>query len=331
MEICTNCVLPSTFPGIYFNEQGICNFCGECKDKEKIAEEKKIYFDKFTALLEQVKGKSDYDCTLSYSGGKDSTYTLYLLREVFKLKVLALTFDNGFIPEQAFKNIRTVTENLGTDSIIFKANFQVMKKIFRTAVEKEMYSPKTLERASTICTSCIGLAKFSLLKIAMDKKVPIMVWGWTYGQAPIRSSIMKTNPSFFRATQDALRKPMEEAGGESVKRYFLSEEQFSNSDAFPYNASPLAFLDYNEKNILDKIAELGWKAPKEVDSNSTNCFLNSFANQFHVKKYGFHPYAFEIAGMVRSGLMPREEGLEKLNERENDDTVRLVKEKLGLP
>ena len=34
------------------------------------------------------------------SGGKDSTYTLSLLRQRYNLRVLAVTFDNGFISPQ---------------------------------------------------------------------------------------------------------------------------------------------------------------------------------------------------------------------------------------
>jgi hypothetical protein len=328
MKICKKCTLPETFPNIQFDAHGVCNFCSSFK-KERADEEKKEYLGKFHDLIKQVKGKADYDCTVSFSGGKDSTYTLYVVKEVFKLKPLALTFDNGFISEQAFKNIRTVTENLGVDSIIFKADYTMLKKIFSVAINDPLYSPKTLERASTICTSCIGLAKFILLKIALEKKIPMMAWGWTPGQAPVRSSIMKINPALFKSTQEALRKPMERIVGDQINRYFLSDEQFKTAD-FPYNISPLAFTDYNEQDILNKIKEFGWKAPGEVDANSTNCLLNSFANRIHIDQYGFHPYAFEIAGMVRCGVMGREEGLEKLTESENQTTVAFVKEKLGI-
>lgn len=198
MQICTRCVLPESFPGINFDDHGICNFCREFKGEDELKEEKKEYYAKFLELIKEVKGKDNYDCTLSYSGGKDSTYTLYLLKEVFKLRALAITFDNGFVSEQAFKNIKAVTENLGVDSIVFKANFQILKKIFVAGIENTMYSAKALERASTICTSCIGLVKFTALKIALEKRIPIMAWGWSPGQAPIRSSIMKINPALFR-------------------------------------------------------------------------------------------------------------------------------------
>ncbi len=331
MKICSKCVLPSTFPNITFDADGVCNFCRNFKGETKLNEEKKEYLGKFKELIKQVKGKSDYDCTLSYSGGKDSTYTLYLLKDVFKLKVLAFTFDNGFVSEQAFKNIRAVTDNLGIDGIIFKADFQLLKKIFRFGVENEMYSLKALERASTICTSCIGLVKFTALKIALEKRIPIMAWGWSPGQAPIRSSIMKINPVLFKSTQEMYRKPMHQIAGDEIDRYFLSEEQFKNAELFPYNASPLAFMDYDEEKIIKKIQELGWVMPKGLDANSTNCLLNTFANEVHIKKYNFHPYVFEIAGMVRDGVMSRAEGFEKIYEsKENPLLMDLAKSKLGI-
>jgi len=311
MKICTNCILPDTFPGITFNAEGVCNFCQEFKGPEHLESEKKEYLARFESLIKQVKGKSDYDCTLAYSGGKDSTYTLYLLKDVFKLRPLAITFDNGFISDQAFKNIRTVTEHLGVDSIIFKADFQLLKKIFKAGIDNPMYSSKALERASTICTSCIGLVKFMALKIALEKQIPIMAWGWSPGQAPVRSSIMKMNATLFKNTQEMYRKPMHDIVGDEINRYFLTEEQFKSCE-FPYNASPLAFMDYSEENILRKIKEFGWIAPNDLDANSTNCLMNAFANEVHIKKHGFHPYAFEIAVMIRAGVMSREDGYKKI-------------------
>jgi 3'-phosphoadenosine 5'-phosphosulfate sulfotransferase (PAPS reductase)/FAD synthetase len=330
MKICTKCVLPETFPGIRFNEAGVCNFCLDFKGEQALKEEKQEYYQKFQELLKQVKGKSDYDATMAYSGGKDSTYTLYLLKEVFKLRVLAITFDNGFISEQAFKNIHTVCENLGIDSMIFKADFQLLKKIFSSGIENSMYSPKALERASTICTSCIGLVKFTALKITLEKQIPLMAWGWSPGQAPIRSSIMKINPALFKSTQEMYRKPMHDLVGDEINRYFLSDEQFSSCD-FPYNISPLAFMEYDEHQILKKIEELGWLAPQGLDANSTNCLLNTFANHVHIQKHKFHPYAFEIAGMVRMGVMFRKDGEEKIyGSIYSAEAINLAQRKLGL-
>ena len=332
MMICSRCVLPGTFPGIRFDEQGVCNFCRDFKGRAALDEEKKEYLDKFLKLVDRVKGRAEYDCTLSYSGGKDSTYTLYLLKEEFGLRPLTVTFDNGFVSEQAFRNIRTVSENLGVDGLIFKADAGLLKKIFAAGVEATLYSPKALERASTICTSCIGLVKFTALKTALEKRIPLMAWGWSPGQAPLRSSIMKINPALFRSTQEMYRKPMREIAGEAIDRYFLSDEQFRTTEAFPTNVSPLAFMPYDEKRIVRKIEELGWAMPEGLDSNSTNCLLNAFANEVHIDRHGFHPYAFEVAGMVRTGVMSREDGMEKIyGGSTGAGLIAAAMEKLGLP
>ncbi len=330
MRRCTRCILPETFPRIKFNDKGVCNYCHDFKGKKKLEEDKAIYFNKFKKLIKQIKSKHDYDCTLSYSGGKDSTYTLYILKKIFNLRVLTLTFDNGFLPEQTFKNIRNICENLEVDNMIFKPNFEILKKIFRHAADTPMYSPKTLERASTICTSCIGLIKFIFLKIAIEKKIPMMAWGWSPGQAPIRSSIMKINPVLFKITQNALKTPMKKIVGEKINPYFLNDNQFKNEKDFPYNVSPLAFMEYNEYKILNKLKELEWYAPRGVDKNSTNCLLNSFANKIHIEQYGYHPYAFEIAEMVRAGIISREDGLKKINSPGNINTIKLAEKKLGI-
>ncbi len=330
MKICNHCVLPETFPGINFDSKGVCNFCQEFKGKEHLEQEKAKYLQKFVELLDKFRDSSSYDALMAYSGGKDSTYTLILLKEKYNLKILALTFDNGFLSEQALRNIRQVVENLGVDHIFFKPDFSLLKKIFLTGTAEDIFSRKTLDRASTICTSCMGIVKFTSLRLALEKKIPFITYGWSPGQAPISASIFKNNPSMLRGMQNAVREPLFKIVGEKINPYFLEEPHFQRSELFPYNISPLAFLDYDEEKIFRKIEKLGWGRPLDTDSNSTNCLLNSFANSVHKQRFGFHPYAFELAKLVREGYMDRQEALNRIDVPEDSNTVNLVKRKLGL-
>ena len=330
MKICTNCVLPETFPGISFDSKGVCNFCQEFKGKEHLEKEKEKYLQKFQELLGRFQNSSSYDALMAYSGGKDSTYTLSLLKEKYDLKILALTFDNGFLSEQAFKNIRQVVENLGVDHIFFKPDFSLLKKIFLTGTKEDIFSRKTLDRASTICTSCMGIVKFTTLRLALEKKIPFITYGWSPGQAPISASIFKNNPSMLKGMQNAIKEPLFRIAGEKINPYFLEEKHFDQKEDFPYNISPLAFLEYAEEKIFKKIEKLGWNMPVDTDSNSTNCLLNSFANLVHKQRFGFHPYAFELAKLVREGYLERDEALKRLEQAEDQNTVELVKKKLNL-
>ena len=78
---------------------------------------------------------------LLYSGGKDSTYVLMRLMEM-GYRVLAYTFDNGYLSEQAFRNIRNITEALGVDSVI--ENFPGMDGVFE----------ESIRRYHTVCDGC---------------------------------------------------------------------------------------------------------------------------------------------------------------------------------
>ena len=330
MQICSKCVLPETFPTIEFDDHGVCNQCRSFKGDEHQEELRREYRDKFVRLVEQHRGKGEYDVLMAYSGGKDSSYTLDIFKNHFNLRVLAVTFDNGFVSPYALKNIRVVTDRLGIDHIIFKPSFDILKKVFLISLSGNLYSKKTLERASTICTSCISFVKFITLKMALEKEISFIGYGWSPGQAPIQSSVMKTSPAFVKAAQKAIYEPLYKQLGDQVKPYFLSDGCFQAQDRFPYNIHPLAFLDYDEDNIYKRIQEWGWEPPSDTDSNSTNCLMNAFANQVHLKQFGFHPYAFEMAGLVRMGVLPREEALKRLNEPGNEKTIQDVKKRLGL-
>jgi tRNA(Ile)-lysidine synthase TilS/MesJ len=277
-----------------------------------------------------MKGKNEFDVLMCYSGGKDSTYTLIELKEKYDLKIIAFTMDNGFLSKQAIRNIQTVAKNLDVKHITVKPPFDVLKKIFTTCSKKNIFSQKSIERASSICTSCMSIVKFSALRTALEMNIPFIAFGWSPGQAPITSSIMKNNPQMIKMMQKAVFSPLYNIAGEKIKRFFLEEKHFDGSYNFPYNISPLAFLEYNEEKLYEKIQKFGWKAPQDTDANSTNCLLNSYANTVHKKQFNFHPYAFEQAKLVREGYLDRETALEKINQICDKNTMIYVKKKLGI-
>ena len=272
-----------------------------------------------------------YHVLMAFSGGKDSSYTLDIFKNKYNLSILAVTFDHGFLSPYALDNIKTVCESLSIDHITFKPQFDILTKIFKASVNDNFYSNKALERASTICSSCMGIVKFITLKLALEKRIPFIGYGWSPGQAPVQSSVMKINADFMKSSQKSFYEPLHKIAGDTINKYFLTEADFQTlKNLSLYNVHPLAFLDYSEERIYQRIAELGWLQPPDTDSNSSNCLLNSFANQTHIDQYGFHPYAFEVAGLVRSGVMSRKEGIEKVEAPQDSKTINQVKTKLGI-
>lgn len=333
---CKICTLPSSVPSSRIDETGICIYCRDFKGKEELERKRREYEGRFQELINQYKsqksGANNYDILAAYSGGKDSSFTLDLLKNRYHLRVLAITFDHGFVSPYAFQNIKKVTEALGIDHLTFKPNFNVIKKVFKYSIENEFHPPKALERASSLCNSCMGLVKFVTLKIAIEKDVPFIAYGWSPGQAPLQSAITKNHPSFIKKAQDLFLRPLLKAVGPELQSYFLDESYLLEKEEnhFPYNINPLAFLRYDEKEIYSRIHELGWRPPKDTDPNSTNCLLNAFANQVHIEKYHYNPYAMEMAELVREGILTKEEALRRTHEPMDSSIIEKVKTRLGI-
>lgn len=333
IKICTKCILPETIPGIKFDHDGVCSYCQREKSVlEKANEKKREYREQLDQLIGKFKNKAPlYDAIMAYSGGKDSSYTLKLLKDRYNLRVVALTFNNHFISPAASENIKVVTDNLEIDHIQFKPPWPILKKLFSQTAKEDIFPAPTLLRASAICTACIGLVKTLVLKAALEMTIPLVAFGWSPGQAPIQSAIMKTNPALIRQNQLVFKKAIPREISNGMNQYFIPESYFDRyEEGFPYNIHPLAFFDYDERQILDELEDLGWQPPMDTDTNSTNCLLNAFANQIHLQRHRFHPYVMEIASMVRQGVMTRQEGIEKIYTRQNPKMLNVAREKLGL-
>jgi hypothetical protein len=293
---------------------------------------KEKYCRRLDELVTETVGKGpSYDVIIAYSGGKDSSYTLRLLKERYHLRMVALTFDNHFVSPAAWENIKAVTDNLQIDLIRFRPPWPLMKSLFTITAQKDVFPAPTLLRASSICTGCITMVKSLTLKTALEMSIPLTAYGWSPGQAPIQAAIMKTNANQTQQNQKSLKKALPPEIALDLSRYLIPDHYYeSYKERFPYNIHPLAFFDYDEGKIISELQKLGWKLPQDTDSNSTNCLLNAFANQCHLQRHGFHPYVLEIANMVRQGVMTRQEGIEKIYGEQDPKMVEYARKKLGL-
>lgn len=225
--------------------------------------------------------------------------------------------------------MRRTAEALDVDHVVVKPAFGLLRRIFVASLDDGLYPKRALGRASSICTSCMSLAKSSALRLAIEKEIPFVAFGWSPGQIPPTSAFYRTTPAMVRATMGASFRVLEEIAGDAVRPYFPEEVHFATG-RFPYFASPLAFLEYDEEIILAEITKLGWRRPLDTDPNSSNCLLNTLGNAVHKEHHNLHPYAAELAALVREGRLTREEGLARLREPESAAVLRLVTERLGL-
>jgi N-acetyl sugar amidotransferase len=135
-QVCTKCVLDSSESTITFNENGECSFCIDIEQKTKVLNKPSV--EAFNQIIAKVKkdGKNkEYDCIIGLSGGVDSSYVSYLVKEN-GLRPLAIHLDNGWNNELAVANIENICKKLDIDlytHVIDWEEFRDLQKSFLAA------------------------------------------------------------------------------------------------------------------------------------------------------------------------------------------------------
>ncbi len=166
---CTKCLLPSSLSGIKFDEAGVCNYCRkyeeDFKDWDKIKDRRKSEFEKI--LFSAQKLKKPYDCLVPLSGGKDSTFALYLCTKVYHLKTLAVTLDNGFLSKPAKENIKNALECCNADHTFYTINRANSNALFKVFVE----------RTGDFCNACMRGINYAVEVAVKSYNVPLIIKG----------------------------------------------------------------------------------------------------------------------------------------------------------
>ena len=323
MTTCSRCLLNDNIPSVRISSSGLCNYCSVSVKQQT---GNGMTDNEFSELLDKYNDRR-YQVIMAFSGGKDSSYTLKLLREKYNASVLAVTFNNGFLSELSLQNIKAVTDYLDVDSLMIKYPASKLLKAFKYVADGRIYPRMSLERASPICNLCIMLVKNMIYYEAILRDIPIICFGWTPGQVDTTKPLLRLNCRTVAKVFENIRNSIVDELGAEYEKYFLDPEfMMRNEEKMPWLYYPFVKNMYNESLIVEEITQIGWKYPENTDGNSSNCLLNSYANQCHIDRFGYHPYAFEISNMVRAGYMSREEGAEKLEKVKNDGSYDIVRE-----
>ena len=286
VNICKKCLLPSNYPGITFDDQGECNICREYDSYKKQANKYFKDIEELYLLFQKAKKtkSSEYDCLLLFSGGKDSAYVLYRLVDM-GFKVLAFTFDNGYISETSLRNIEKITSRLNVESIVYKT--RKMNEIF----------VESLKNNHDVCEGCVRAFSTFSTKIAFEKGINVIVGGFSRGQIFEHKlhnlfNEMDMNKideklqlfrKMFHSKSDAFSRLLDTNLNEEVfdKMYFVDFFRYDNTQTHKI----IEFLKEKDKF---------WTAPEDTGFCSSNCIINDIGTYIYMKKNGYHNYAVAI-------------------------------------
>ncbi len=126
---CTKCLLPQTMPYIAYDAQGVCNYCHDYKPWQKRPE------SELRARLDKVRSKDGSpDCIVAFSGGRDSSYGLHLLKTEYGMTPLTFSYDWGMVTDLARRNQARMCGKLGIEHIWVSADIKQKRAHIRRNV-----------------------------------------------------------------------------------------------------------------------------------------------------------------------------------------------------
>jgi len=175
MKYCKNCFMPTTKPGLALDEQGICPACRHAEMRKDIDYDKR--FEELKQLCKKYKRDDGYyDCIIAVSGGKDSTYQTYILKEILGMNPLLISTGDPFTKTNAGQhNIQNLCDTFNCDLISLQLSPNLVKRMVKIAFE-EFGSPTWPIDRAIYCYP---------VKMAINMKIPLIIYGenvsWEYG------------------------------------------------------------------------------------------------------------------------------------------------------
>lgn len=313
MKRCTRCGLPETHETISFDAEGVCNICRQQDFKnERIdwsANKKAL-----DALIEEHRGKYDYDCIIPFSGGKDSTWTLYYLVKEYGIKPLVVRFDHGFMRPNLEENVKSTIRRLGVDIMTFTPNWKVVQKLMLQSF---------LEKGD-FCWHChTGIFSYPM-QIAIEKKVPLIFWGepsaeytayFSYDQA---EEVDEKRFNRFVNLGISADDMFVRLGGSVDERDLKPFSYPALKDLRGINYKSVCLGSYIPWDVKKQSAiiesELGWKGdrvenvPPQYQYEKIECYMQGVRDYIKFIKRGYSRPSHLVAIDMRNGRLSKEEG-----------------------
>jgi asparagine synthetase B (glutamine-hydrolysing) len=336
---CSHCLLPETMPFIAYDAEGVCNYCHNyqpwIRHEPSVLEEK----------LDQVRSRDGSpDCIVAFSGGRDSSYGLHLLKTKHKMTPLTYSYDWGMVTDLGRRNQARMCGKLGIEHIWISADIRQKRANIRRNVQAWLKKPDL----GMIPLFMAGDKQFFWYANAMIKKskIPLVVFCTNrYEKTDFKTGFLNIPPYDSR-----FNTPSTKAFGEKFQliyqygRRFLGNPRYFNSSIgdtlwafvsyYGINQDHLYLFDYMDWNEheIDKvlIGEYDWELAEDTKSSwRIGDGTAAFYNYIYFAVAGFTEHDTFRSNQIRDGRLAREEGL-KLVQRDNQPRWASIREYCNL-
>jgi len=331
VHFCKRCVLSNQKPNsaiehnhtsaskkqtVVFDEEGICDACRFAEEKKRIdwkAREKELR----EICDEHRSTDGSYDCLVPGSGGKDSFYTAHILKYVYGMHPLTVTWAPHIYTSWGWKNFQQWI-HAGFDNELFTPNGRVHRLITRLAVDNlfHPFQPFIIGQKSFAPTRAL-LHGIKLVFVGEHEA--------EYGNARAEASSPLRDPAFFTSADTSNLA----LGGVPIKQ-LTDEYGLSMNDLKPYlpvhpeliqkAGVEVRYLGYylrwHPQECYYYAVKHGDFEPAPERSAGTYSIYNSLDDKMDdlyyytaYIKFGIGRATYDAAQEIRSGDITREEGM----------------------
>lgn len=326
-KVCVRCIVDTSVPGARFDEQGECSYC---RIHDRLEREYPLTAGgerKLHQLLDRIKAAGRgrrYDCIVGVSGGRDSTYTLWLTKQ-FGLRPLCVHFNDGFGNPVAGENMTRAAAALNADLRTVTSDWRESKDL-KIAFLKS--STPDLEQGTDI-----GIYT-ALLGTAARENLRYIISGFSFrteGVCPLPWNYL--DGVYLRAVHQQFGtvplRPWRrfEAGFNLELRHIFYYTFVKRIRVIPI----LSYVNYVRPEAEAIISrDAGWVYP---GSKYYDDLYQSLMTYVLRVKFGIDRRRFLDSALVRSGQMTREEALchaRQIDSIESEEVIGLCIKRLGL-
>lgn len=327
-QACIRCIMDTLAdPDLTVDAEGVCH---HCRRHDELLSTRIIRGEQgrqaLQALLAKIKAAGrgrEYDCLIGVSGGVDSTYVAWLVKQ-YGLRPLAIHFDNGWNSELAIKNIERVLRNLDIDLYTYVVDWEEFRDL-QLAFLKASTPDGEIPTDHAI--------NALLWREASRRGIKYIISGLNFATESMSVTSWAYGHSDWRFIKDVHRR----FGNVKLKTY----PHFSLPYLFYVNfirgvrvVAILNYLDYKKEDAKELLkSRLSWKdyGGKHHESIYTRFYQGYvLPRKFNVdKRYG------HLSDLINAGQITRDEALAHMQqppypEDQQQQDLLYVSKKLGL-